>query len=214
MQVRACRELPPGPPWAIGSASLNAWAELDDIAAAIADGALWVWGPTQGHGEVGWDLPLPNAWSAIADLVRETRTPLILGTGHLGSEGRRAMAELAASHRHLRCSVTHSLYVPTSEVAVLHGLGCLFEVDLYTGTRTIKGRPTVDLGAGIRALHDLDTTVYLTTDAGQRDVGDPYLFSAATLATLALSLSADVLEQVAVTNPNRVAAPAMGALTA
>jgi hypothetical protein len=208
--ARACRELV-GPPWAIGSASLNAWASPDDIAKAVDEGARWVWGPTHSHGQVSWDLPLPTAWPAIADMLRAAGRPLVLGTGHLGIEGRRAMVELAASSPHLRCSVTHSLYLRPQEIAELRDLGCLFEVDLYTATHAITGRPAIDLAAGLAALRDQGAMVYLTTDAGQRDVGDPYLFSAKVLASLAATIEADVLLEVAVTNPDLVAAHVKGA---
>jgi hypothetical protein len=115
------------------------------------------------------------------------------------------MAELAASSSHLRCSITHSLYVPPTEVTALRDLGCVFEVDLYTGTRSIKGHPLVDLVAGVQTLLELGALVYLTSDAGQVDVGDPYIFSAATLGRLADRLGADVLQELAVTNPNEIA---------
>jgi hypothetical protein len=208
--ARACHELPPGPPWAIGSASLNAWATTKDVAEAVEDGARWVWGPTHREGKVDWDRPLPDAWPTVAELLRASPAPLVLGTGHLAVEGRRAFAELASSSSHLVCSVTHSLYLARDEVVKLRDLGCFFEVDLYTATHPIAGRPAVDLASGIRALRDLGATVYITTDAGQLAVGDPYVFSRATLASLAGQLGDEVLEEVAVRNPDRVAAHARG----
>ena len=39
--------LPAGPPHAFGSASLNPWAGVEDVMAAVEVGARWVWGPTQ-----------------------------------------------------------------------------------------------------------------------------------------------------------------------
>ena len=201
--ARACRELA-ATPRAIGSASLNAWAGTADVAAAIEDGARWVWGPTYKDGKVGWELPLPSAWDAIAALLRTSRVPLVLGTGHLAAAGRRAFAELAASAPHLLCSITHSLYLPEDEVVALRDRGCVFEVDLFTGTHKLPDRPAIELATGIPRLRELGATVYLTSDAGQRDTGDPYVFSAATLAGLAPILGADVVDEIAVTNPETV----------
>ena len=178
--ARACRELA-ATPRAIGSASLNAWAGKDDVAAAVGDGARWVWGPTYKDGKVGWELPLPSSWDGDRRLAARMpraagswdRTPRRPRTPRLRRACRRAPP-------HLLCSITHSLYLPEDEVVALRGLGCVFEVDLYTGTHKLPDRPPIDLATGIPRLRALGATVYLTSDAGQRDTGDPYVFSAAT----------------------------------
>ena len=206
-----CRKLSPTPR-AIGSASLNQWATAESVAAAIADGARWLWGPTYKDGKVGWDLPLPAFWPAVADLLRRGKAPLILGTGHMDANGRRAFAELASDLPNLVCSITHSLYLEPAEIAMLRDLGAVFEVDLYTGTHPLPGRPEVDLATGIAALRALGATVYLTTDAGQRDTGDPYVFSASVLASLTPALGEGVLREIAAANPEKMAAHALEGL--
>ncbi len=193
-------------PRAIGSASLNAWATPQSVAGAIADGALWVWGPTYRDGKPGWDLSLPEEWPAYRGLLSGAPRPLILATGHLDVEGIQAFAELAAEVPALMCSVTHSLYRLPEEVAALHALGCVFEVDLYTATRSIHARPDLDLASGIARLLDAGVFVYLVTDTGQVDVGDPYLFSAATLDSLARRLGEATVMELAVDNPRKVVA--------
>ncbi|HVZ13747.1 MAG TPA: DUF6282 family protein [Bauldia sp.] len=203
--ARAAAALPKDGPRAIGSASLNAWATPDNVRKALDDGALWVWGPTYLEGHVGWDLPLPVQWEAFKAVLGVIRHPIVLATGHLGAEGRRSFAEFAAPFAHVTCSVTHSLYLDDAEVDLLRGFGCLFEVDLYTSTRAIHGRPRTALAKGIRALLDANAEVYLTSDCGQVDVGDPYLFSRETLDALAHEMGAETVTAVAVTNPWRLA---------
>jgi hypothetical protein len=177
---------------------------------AIAEGACWVWGPTYSGGRPGWELPLPDWWPACADVLRDVRRPLVLATGHLGAAGRQAFAALAAEAPNLTCSVTHSLYVPVDEIASLKALGALFEVDLYTGTRAIAGRPDLDLPRALQRLLDAGLFVYLVTDTGQLDIGDPYVFSAAVLDELSTTLGEATLRQVAVDNPRRVVAGLLG----
>ncbi len=210
--ARACRDLPAAGPRPIGSASLNAWATPDNVKGALDDGAGWVWGPTYLEGRVGWDLPLPVAWSAFAGLLRAYRRPLVLATGHLGVEGRRAFAEFASELPHITCSITHSLYLHRDETTALRRLGCLFEVDLYTATHEIHGRPSVDAAAGIAALHSEGTHVYVTTDCGQKDVGDPYVFSRRTLDAIAATMGEAETHEVAVANPARLAEHIVGGL--
>ncbi len=208
--AKACAALAPAPR-AIGSASLNAWATPNSVAQSITEGARWVWGPTLDQGHVGWDRPLPEMWTAFRNLLLRTDATLVLGTGHLDRAGRRAFAELAAATPRLLCSITHSLYLAANDVAELKALGCMFEIDLYTATREITGRPRVDLASGIRRLRDAGATVYLTTDCGQPEIGDPYIFSAATLTALAEALGNETLKEIAVVNPGRMAAHALGA---
>jgi hypothetical protein len=61
------------------------------------------------------------------------------------------------------------------------------------------------LAAGIRTLLDAGTNVYVTTDFGQPDVGDPYVASRVVLDSLATELGEDVAATVAVDNPRRLA---------
>jgi hypothetical protein len=210
--ARDCAELAEPTPRAVGSASLNAWARPDSLAAAIAEGARWVWGPTWIDGRIGWETPLPDAWPDFAAIVEKDTAPLVLATGHLGAEGRQAFAALSGRRPGLLCSITHSLYLDADEAAVLRDRGCVFEVDLYTATRAIEGRPVLDLARGVQALRGLGATVYLTTDCGQPAVGDPYVFSGQILAGLERDLGEETLAEIAVTNPHRVAAHALGGL--
>lgn len=207
--IRQCLDLPHPTPVAIGSASTNEWATAASIEQAITDGARWIWGTTHSAGRVGWDLPLHRDWSTIAGIVRACQTPLVLATGHLSSKDRLVLAELAAGSDKLRCSITHSLYLGAPEAATLRELGCLFEVDLFTATRAVHGRPPVNLARGIRQLSELGADVYLTTDCGQVEVGDPYLFSARILTELESELGTDTLEQIARRKPAALAAHAL-----
>jgi hypothetical protein len=203
--ARAAAELPKDGPRAIGSASLNAWATPANVTEALDDGALWVWGPTYLEGHVGWELPLPARWADFTTLLAAVGRPIILATGHLGETGRRAFAEFAAPLAHVTCSITHSLYLSRPEVLALRDLGCVFEVDLYTSTRPIHGRPRTDLATGIRMVLDDGAEVYVTTDFGQKDTGDPYVASRATLDRLAADLGGETTRRVAVDNPRRLA---------
>jgi hypothetical protein len=209
--VDLCRELPSGPPYALGSASLNAWSTLEGVVAAIESGAKWIWGPTRAPGNLlAWDLLLPSWWSDLAAYLRGLGRPIVLATGHLGPAGRRAFAATAMDASHLRCSITHSLYLPTDEVEMLRNAGCAFEVDLYTAAYRVGGRPHVDLISGLERLWRADAWTYLTSDAGQEHVGDPYLFAAGRLEGLEQSIGRERTRSLAVANPERVAAFARG----
>jgi hypothetical protein len=208
--AQACRALPTGGPRPIGSASLNAWATPDSVREALADGAAWVWGPTYLDGHVGWDLPLPATWNALADVIRETTRPLVLATGHLGARGRMTFAMFARTLPHVTCSITHSLYLGMDEVAALSELGCLFEVDLYTSTRAIQDRPQTDAAKGIAQLQEAGGAVYLTTDCGQKDIGDPYIFSHSILAGIAAEIGDEAVAEVAVAAPRRLVEHVVG----
>jgi hypothetical protein len=197
-------------PHAFGSASLNTFATTSSIRKAIADGARWVWGPTYRAGGVSWDLPLPAIWPEVATMLMTVDEPLVLATGHLGADGRRAFAQLAAQLPRARCSITHSLYLEDAEIDALRALDAVFEVDLYTATRAIEGRPLLDLAGGLVRLTARGAFVYLTTDAGQVATGDPYAFSAAVLQTLRGNLPDDVIKTVAIANPAKIAAHALG----
>lgn len=208
--ARACRDLPTGGPRPIGSASLNAWATPDSVRAALDDGAAWIWGPTYLDGHVGWDLPLPAVWDEFAEIIREAARPLVVATGHLGAPGRMAFAMLASALPHCTCSITHSLYLELDEVAALKQLGCLFEVDLYTSTRAIHDRPRTDAAKGIAQLQAVGALVYLTTDCGQKDVGDPYVFSRSVLAGIAAEIGEEAMAEVAIAAPRRLAEHVVG----
>jgi len=188
-----CNELPAAPVRAIASASLNAWAALADVVAAVETGARWVWGPTLGpDSEVGWDLTLPAWWAELSRWLAESRTRLVLATGHLGAQGRAAMAKLADDHDHLLCSVTHSHFVPLDELEELAARGCRFEVDAYTLTVDIPGRKRAGLEDVLAR-----GTVYFTSDGGQASTGNPFVFGARTLDAVAR----DAAMEIGVDNP-------------
>jgi hypothetical protein len=193
------RKLPSEPVRAIASASLNAWASFDDVVEAVDAGARWVWGPTLGpDGEIGWDLPLPAWWDELAQWLAEPRQRLVLATGHLGADGREAMAALAERHDHLLCSVTHSLFVPLDELERLGELGCRLEVDAYTLTVDIAGRTRVQLEDAVAR-----GPVYFTSDGGQQATGNPFVFGARTLDDVA---APELAEEIGVRNPEAVIA--------
>ncbi len=197
-----CRELPIAPVRAIGSASLNAWATASDVMEAVDDGSRWIWGPTlAGDGTIGWELPLPGWWDEVAEQLSTSGVRLVLGTGHLGADGRRAFADLAYTHDHLTCSVTHSLYVPKDELVLLAGRGCVFEIDAYTLTAEIEGRRRSDLGTVLDALRAAGALVYFTSDGGQEATGNPFLFGANILAQVATLTGADCAEALGRRNP-------------
>lgn len=199
--VALCQSLPDDPVHAIASASLNPWAGYEDVNAAISSGALWLWGPTQTPaGEIGWDLPLPGYWARLADWLKTQTRPLILATGHLGAEGRRVFAELAAANEHLTCSITHALYVPLSEAAVLADSGCAFEVDAYTLAFAPGGRER----AQVRLLRQLVAAgyfVYFTSDGGQAATGDPFAFGARILDDVSSEIGEEAGRRLGVDNP-------------
>ncbi len=199
------RALPPGEPVVVGSASLNDWASVTDVAAAVADGARWIWGPSRAPGlRLGWDLPLPTWWPALLEALDADRPRLVFATGHTDAAGRRAMAEAARTNGDL-CSVTHALRIPPGEAEELARLGCLLEVDLYTTAHPVPGLKSLDLVAGLARLAQAGLPVYITTDAGQAEVGDPYRFSSVMLAALAERIGEDAVVAAAGTGPTGVA---------
>jgi hypothetical protein len=199
--VELCRELGSLPVRAIPSASLNPWARLADTLSAIHAGALWVWGPTTTpDGLIAWDLPLPRWWPGLAERLTELRRPVVLATGHLGPEGRRAFSELAARSAHL-CSITHSLYVPVDEALAHAEAGCALEIDAYTYRFPLPGRRMNDAGSFVERLLDAAALVYFTSDGGQADTGDPFVFGARTLHELEAAIGGDGVQLLGVDNP-------------
>jgi hypothetical protein len=204
--IACCHELPEAPVRAIGSASLNPWSAFDDVRAAIEDGAAWLWGPTlDAVGDIGWELELPAYWPRLATWLGEREGPLVLGTGHLGPEGRCAFAELAARSVH-HCSITHSLYVPPDEVAALAGLGCMFEVDAYTLSRDLAGRTRVPPEKTVGSLLEMGSCVYFTSDGGQQATGNPFLFAGRVLEELEARIGSVAARAIGVENPAAVVA--------
>ena len=200
--VRRCRELPAGPVHAFGSASLNPWARPEDVLAAIGEGALWLWGPTQTpEGEIGWNLPLPREWDQVARALAGWKAPLVLATGHLGAEGRAAFAELAAANERLTCSITHSLYVPLSEAMRLARAGCAFEIDAFTYAYPPDALAAGDLRTHVQALVEAGALVYFTSDGGQASTGDPFVFGARVLNRMAEVIGEDTARVIGVENP-------------
>lgn len=200
-----CRMLPPGPPTAIGSASLNSWASVDSVVAAVTQGARWIWGPSRdARGELGWDLDLPPWWPQLKLELANLPHPVVLATSHLGAQGRHEWARTAADLPDVHCAVTHSLYLLPHEHKALAELGCAFEFDLYTFVHPLPGRPTGDpitLGEKLLGSGNL---VYLTSDAGQAQVGNPFEFSSRVLGQLAGRGPAGFVTELAVTNPARL----------
>jgi hypothetical protein len=199
--VARCRSLPAEPVWAIPSASLNPWAGLSDVIAAIEAGARWVWGPTTGpDARIAWDLPLPSYWPGLARWLAERLPRVVLATGHLGAEGRMAFARAAAAAG-VRCSVTHSLFLTLDEALMLAALGCAFEIDAYTYTHAIDGRQRIDVVDMVGALRAAGATVYFTSDGGQAATGDPFVFGARVLADVERLVGAAVVRALGVEGP-------------
>ncbi len=197
--IDRCRSLPPGPPVAIGSASLNPWATAATVRSALQAGARWIWGPTRNaNGDLAWDLPLPSWWP---ELLPDLPAGVVLATGHVDAAGREAFAVIASQLSGVYCSVTHSLYLDDNEMIALADLGCAFEFDLYTAAYPVPGRPRRDLLERARELRDHDVFVYLTSDAGQAHVGNPFDFSGRMLDQLATEAGDRLIDELAVEKP-------------
>ena len=200
--AQRARGLPPGPPTAIGSASLNAWASLPSVLGAVNDGARWIWGPSRdSKGRLAWDLPLPAWWPELRSMLPTLPHPVVLATSHLDAAGRLELARAAADVRDVHCSVTHSLYLPAEEATVLADLGCAFELDLYTAVHPVPDRQYGDLVVQATALRETGGLVYLSSDAGQKQVGNPFEFSSRVLNDLAEKAGYDLIAELAVQNP-------------
>jgi hypothetical protein len=195
----------PGPPHVIPSIVLNQQVAPDDLERALRQGVRWIWGPSRRpDGTLGWELPLPPQWPAMRRILIETGWPLVLATSHLDARGRHEFAALCASASSILCTVTHSLFLADDEVRSLARSGAVFEADLYTLTRPVRDVPAAALGPRADLVHSLGSVIYLTSDAGQSAVGDPYVFVDRELRRLAGEL-ADRLPQLTITGPERVA---------
>jgi hypothetical protein len=191
----------------IPSLVLNHWASIEDVSAALGAGVRWFWGPTRdAEGKLQWDLALPAWWPEAQQLFTRAPAAIVLSTGHLSAVGRRVLAETAAGPENLLCSVTHSLYVDEDELGELMSLGCVLEHDLFTANFPIPGRPERDLAVALAHAFDHGGVAYLTSDAGQHHVGNPFLFAENALQALSREASATVVGQAASVVPARVAA--------
>lgn len=200
-----CQKLPRSAPYAMPSITLNPEVGPADLARALHDGVRWVWGPSRPRdGTLAWDLPLPDAWAEMRDVLAGWPDNLVLSTSHLGPPGRSEFALLARSSGRITCSVTHSLNLPDTEVHDLADLGAVFEADLFTMFRPVTPVPPAALPARAELCLALGAVLYLSSDAGQASTGDPYRFVARCLA--ALDLPDDLRDRVAVTGPLEVAA--------
>jgi hypothetical protein len=130
---------------------------------------------------------------------------VVLAAGHTDAPGRRVLAEAARATGDI-CSVTHALRLTDAELADLAALGCVLEVDLYTGSHRVPGLPSIDLAAGVTRLAAAGLPFYLTSDAGQAETGDPYVFSAQVLASLARRVGTRIVTDAAEAGPERVIA--------
>lgn len=202
--AKRCQMLPQPPPLGIGSASLNSWATMDSVIAAVHEGARWIWGPSRDpRGELGWDLELPSWWPELKAELARLPHPVVIATSHLGTHGRLELARAGAEIPGVHCSVTHSLYLLPKEATALAEYECAFEFDLYTSVHPIPGRPTGDLLGLAEQMLDAGSLVYLTSDAGQAHVGNPFEFSSRVLSELASRRSETFVAELAVSNPAR-----------
>jgi hypothetical protein len=199
--------LPGGGPRCLASLVLNTWSRPEDVFESLAAGVRWFWGPTRdSQQQLGWELALPSWWPEAREMFLASEHPLVLATGHLGSKGRRELAETAAERTSLLCSVTHSLYLPDDELADLVSLRCAFEHDLYTASFPIATRPERELSRSLERVFDLGGLAYLTSDAGQLEVGNPFAFAEEALGALGKESSTAIVELAARANPAQVAA--------
>lgn len=199
--------LPSNGPRCLPSLVMNSWATPEDVSESLAAGVRWFWGPTRDSGgNLQWDLSLPAWWQEAEELLVASKVPLVLATGHLDRRGRRRLAEAAAGSDEVLCSVTHSLYVLEEELSELVELGCALEHDLFTASFPIAGRPERELAAALSRTIELGGLAYLTSDAGQVKVGNPFAFAREALESLATAASVTVVSEAAGANPARIAA--------
>ena len=202
-----CAALPASPVRTFASASLNPWSTLEDVVEALVDGATWLWGPTiSPAGETAWELALPEYWSELTDELWRVGSPRILATGHLGAPGRARFAELAASSPYLLCAVTHTLYVPPSELIGLAAQGAVFEIDAYTLRHDLPGDRSVGAQQEHGALRSAGALVYFTSDGGQASTGNPFVFGAKSLDELGTLIGDTAAQELGVAGPAAVVA--------
>jgi hypothetical protein len=195
------------PPYIVPSVTLNDWVTPQLIADVVKSGVQWIWGPSRGPaGAHGWDLPLPGLWPEVRSLLRGLTGRVVLATSHLGPGGRAEFAKFAADRPDTLCSITHSSYLERAELLELARLGCAFEFDLYTWAFPIAQRPRAMLLEQAEAVLAAGACAYLTSDAGQAHVGDPYLFTATALDRLRQRAGSSLLEPLSRDNPRRVVA--------
>lgn len=205
--IERCLRLPTTPVWPIGSASMNPWATCDSVVDAVRRGALWIWGPTQGElGDIEWNLALPSWWDDLAAWLRGWKHPLVLATGHLAAEGRAALARLARECDLLTCAVTHSLHLSVDEAVSLASLECMFEIDAFTYANPVSVCVQTDLGELLKVLVSAGATVYFTSDGGQRETGNPFVFGAEVLAQVERLVGAELATLIGVENPAAIVA--------
>ena len=206
-----CAQLPAGPPYAIGSASLNPWADEGGVVSAVESGARWVWGPTcHADGTNDWDLPLPAWWEDVWQALAGTGLRIVLATGHLDADGRRRVAEACAATSHISCSVTHTLFLREEEIVALSATGCAFEFDCFTYGRLIPGRSPGSLPRLAEAALARGCIAYLTSDGGQASTGNPFLFAAATLEELRRVCGDELTRTLSRSGPERFVHEALG----
>ncbi len=92
-----CQKLPHSVPYALPSITLNGDVRPVDLSQAVALGVRWIWGPSRlPHGFLGWDLPLPDGWPEMREILMDSTMPLAVATSHLGPAGRREFARAGA----------------------------------------------------------------------------------------------------------------------
>jgi hypothetical protein len=203
--VDLCRKLPPGPPHALASASMNPWATVSDVADALERGARWLWGPTiDESGEIMWNTELPPWWPMLLGQLRQLRSRVVLATGHLGANARAELASTAAELG-LHCSVTHSLYLPLDEVESLAAYGCAFEIDAYTYAFPPVGHLRSNAAQLIELAVEHDCIVYATSDGGQVHTGNPFTFGPRVFEGLRPQLGSECLQQLTQSGPAQIA---------
>jgi hypothetical protein len=203
--------LPAGPPHAFGSASLNPWAGVEDVMAAIEAGARWVWGPTQNEAlENAWRLPLPRIWNEVWPELVASGRKLVLAAAHLDFAGQQVVARACADVPHITCSITHGGFLVEDELAALAPTGCAFEFDCYTLTREVPGMKQGSLERLASAALERGNIAYLTSDAGQASTGNPFTFASGVLDEWRPELGDDLLEALSRTGPERLVQRALG----
>lgn len=205
--VDLCREAACDGVTAIPSVILNPWTNAHEVLAAMDAGGVWLWGPSRdANGGLNWELDLPSWWPEVRAGLGHIGHQVVLATAHLGRAGRLEFARTAVELESAVCSVTHSLYIDLDEAAALASLGCAFELDLFTSAFPIDGRPVRSLEQQVVDLRRTGATVYLTSDGGQVDTGNPFEFAARRIALLASRLDAGTTKAIVESGPQALVA--------